>query len=89
MLLNIPAFAKRKITINSGTGEPFVTENGGGFYGELVNELFSRLNIDAKVIPLPSARSMLNVNQGIDNVVIVSTKRMEQHYKIVSEYLEK
>jgi len=68
------ALANQKLTLNSGTAEPFVTPNGGGFYGVLTREIFSRLNIDATVVPLPSGRSLINANRGIDDGVIARTK---------------
>ncbi|MDH5518366.1 MAG: transporter substrate-binding domain-containing protein [Gammaproteobacteria bacterium] len=74
------AQAGTKLTLNSGTAEPFITEDGGGFYGEVVKEIFSRLDIDAKVIRLPSSRSILNANQGIDAGVIARTKGFEKKY---------
>lgn len=81
VLFGMPAaFADTKLRFNSGTLEPFVTADGGGVYGELVKALFSRIDIDAKVIPLVSARSILNVNQGIDDGVIARTKGIEKKY---------
>ena len=73
--------AETKLTLNAGIAEPFVTKDGGGFYGELVKELFSRLDINAKVIKLPSSRSIINANQGIDAGVIARTEGMEKKYK--------
>ena len=82
VLFGMPtAFADTKLTLNTGTLEPFVTAEGGGFYGKLVKELFSRIDIDAKVIPLTSARAILNVNEGIDDGAIARTKGMEKQYK--------
>jgi len=75
------AQAATQLTLNSGTAEPFITKEGGGFYGEIVKELFSRLEIDAKVIRLPSSRSVINANQGIDAGVIARTKGFEKKYK--------
>ena len=82
LLLNIsPLLAETKLTLNSGTAEPFITEDGGGFYGDLVKEIFSRLDIDAKVIRLPSSRSVINANKGIDAGVIARTKGFEKKFK--------
>lgn len=72
--------AESKITLNSGTAEPFINADGSGFYGELVKEIFSRLNIDANVIRIPSARSAINANTGIDDGVIARTKGMDKKY---------
>lgn len=74
------AVSETKLTLNTGTAEPFVTADGGGFYGALVKELFSRININAKVIPLKAARAILNVNRGIDDGAIARTKGMEKNY---------
>ena len=73
--------AATTITLNSGTREPFVTEDGGGFYGALAKELFSRIGTGVKVIPLPSGRSIINANEGIDDGVIGRTPGMDEKYK--------
>jgi len=75
------SFAETKLTLNSGTAEPFITADGGGFYGVLVKEIFSRLDIDAKVLRLPSSRSLINANKGIDAGVIARTKGIEKKFK--------
>lgn len=80
LLLHLSTANSQQLIINSGTAEPFITADGGGFYGELVKEIFSRINIDAKVIRLPSKRSTLNANQGIDDGIIARTKGMEKKY---------
>jgi polar amino acid transport system substrate-binding protein len=74
-------FAGATITLNAGTTEPFITEDGGGFYGVLTREIFARMGMDAKVIRLPSARSIINANEGIDDGVIARTAGMEEKYK--------
>lgn len=73
--------AESKMTLNAGTAEPFINADGSGFYGELVKELFSKLNIEAKVIRLPSSRSIINANTGIDDGVIARTKGFEKKFK--------
>jgi polar amino acid transport system substrate-binding protein len=75
------SLAGTTITLNAGTAEPFISPDGGGFYGELVNELFSRIGLDAKVIRLPSARSIINANKGIDDGVVGRIAGMEKKYK--------
>jgi polar amino acid transport system substrate-binding protein len=75
------SLADTTITLNAGTAEPFITEDGGGFYGVLTREIFSRIGIDAKVIRLPSARSIINANEGIDDGVIARTAGMEEKYE--------
>lgn len=75
------AYAEKTITLNAGTAEPFISSDGGGYYGELTREIFSRIGINAKVIRLPSARSIINANEGIDDGVIARTAGMEEKYK--------
>lgn len=75
-----PSLARTQLTLNSGTAEPFIKADGGGFYGVLVKKVFSELDIDAKVIRLPSSRSIINANKGIDAGVIARTKGMEEKY---------
>jgi polar amino acid transport system substrate-binding protein len=73
--------AATKLTLNAGTAEPFITADGGGFYGVLTKEIFARIGIEAKVIRVPSARSIINANEGIDDGVIARTAGMEEKYK--------
>jgi polar amino acid transport system substrate-binding protein len=81
LLSTTNCFAATTITLNAGTAEPFITADGGGFYGVLTKELFARIGIDAKVIRLPSARSIINANDGIDDGVVGRTAGMEEKYK--------
>lgn len=75
------AYAGTNITLNAGTAEPFIGADGSGYYGELTREIFSRMGIDAKVIRLPSARSIINANEGIDDGVIGRIAGMEKKYQ--------
>ena len=75
------ASADTTITLNAGTVDPLIAADGGGFYGELAKAVFARIDISAKVIRLPSARSIINANEGIDDGVIGRIAGMEQKYK--------
>jgi polar amino acid transport system substrate-binding protein len=74
-------YAETEIIINTGSGQPFISPGGNGFYNEIVKEIFLRLNLKANVIALPAARSILNANQGIDDGVIARIEGMENKYK--------
>ena len=74
------AFAENKITINTGTLKPLFSAEGNSFYNKLIKEAFSRLNLNSKVIYLPSERAMRNVNQGIDDGTIARVKGIEKKY---------
>lgn len=72
--------AASKLVINTGSQEPYITANGGGFYGQIVKEIFKRLGIEAKTISLPSQRSLINANNGIDDGNIARIKGLEKKY---------
>ncbi|VAW67823.1 hypothetical protein MNBD_GAMMA08-2397, partial [hydrothermal vent metagenome] len=71
LILNafIPALshAESIISITSGRGEPFVNSQQNGFYDQIVKQMFQRINVKAKTISLPSERSLINANTGIDD----------------------
>ena len=74
------AFAENEITINTGTLKPLFSADGSSFYNKLIKEAFTRLNLNSKVIYLPSERAMRNVNQGIDDGPIARIKGIEKKY---------
>jgi len=76
----IPGFASNKIVINTGNSEPYITEEGGGFYGLITKEIFRRMGIEAKVICVPSERSLINANNGIEDGVIARIEGLEKTY---------
>lgn len=71
---------KRKLVINSGGNEPFVSSDGTGFYTLIVNEVFSRLGIDVEFIPLPNQRALINANDGIDDGNMARIEGIEKKY---------
>lgn len=68
---------EKVLVINSGSSAPLIINHNTGFYPRLVEALFERLNIKARTTHSPSARSLLNANQGIDDGVIGRIKGLD------------
>lgn len=75
---SVSASDKKNLIINSGSSAPLISNNGEGFYPQLVTAIFDRLNIKAQTTRLPSARSLKNANQGIDDGVIGRIKGLDK-----------
>jgi len=71
---------KRKLVINSGGNEPYVSSDGTGFYRLIVNEIFSRLDIDVEFVPLPNQRSLISANDGVDDGNMARIEGLEKKY---------
>lgn len=81
LLLPSVVSAASPITINSGRGEPFVSARHNGFYDLIVRQMFARIGLRAKTIELPSERSLINANTGIDDGNIARIKGISKKYK--------
>lgn len=82
MFIDLPvAVAEKRITINTGTLKPLFNANGKGFYNKLIKEAFSRIDINADVIYLTSARAMRNVNKGLDDGTMLRIKGLDKKLK--------
>jgi len=73
--------AETTLSITSGRGEPFVNTEHNGFYDLIVKNMFQRINVDAKTVLLPSERSLINANAGINDGNIARIKGLEKKYK--------
>ncbi|GMR07553.1 MAG: transporter substrate-binding domain-containing protein [Gammaproteobacteria bacterium] len=72
--------AENKLVINTGNHEPYISGNGGGFYGRITKEVFRRLGIEADLISVPSQRSLVNANAGIDDGNMARIKGIEKRF---------
>jgi len=70
--------AKNDFIINSGSSSPLTVDDNHGFYPDLVNEIFTRLNIPVFIRHTQSASSLKSVNQGRDDGVIARVKGIEK-----------
>lgn len=73
--------AATELTITSGRGEPFVNSAHNGFYDLIVKNMFQRINVEAKTVLLPSERSLINANTGVNDGNIARIKGIEKKYK--------
>lgn len=78
--LSLAHGSNSKIVINSGAYAPLISADGKGFYNRLVNEIFRRLNIDVQCVQLPTERSLINANRGIDDGIIARIAGLEKKY---------
>jgi polar amino acid transport system substrate-binding protein len=69
---------KNSLIINSGSSSPLTIDDNYGFYPDLVNEIFTRLNVPIFIRHTQSSSSLKNVNQGRDDGVIVRIKGLEK-----------
>jgi len=74
------ATTQTELTINTDRDNPYVTPSHNGFYDLLVREMFKRININAHVVLLPSARALINANKGIDDGDIARIKGIEKKF---------
>ena len=80
-LLSPQIYADTTLNITSGRSEPFSNTENTGFYDLIVKSMFQRIGIEAKVVSLPSERSLINANTGQDDGNIARIKGLEKKYK--------
>lgn len=81
--------AAEKLVLNCGNSNPYITADGGGFYGLVVQEVFRRLGLEAETVRLPSERALLNANDGIEDGNIARIKGLEKKYPNLMRVPEK
>ena len=69
------------LSITSGRAEPFVKPDHSGFYDLIVKQMFERVGLQAKTVVLPSERSLVNADKGVDDGNIARIKGIEKKYK--------
>ena len=76
-----PVSANEIITLNTGIREPFTNSKRSGFVDLLVQEIFRRIDIDAKVIVYQNAaKALANANLGIDDGAALRIKGLEKKF---------
>ncbi|MES9870544.1 MAG: hypothetical protein ABW149_12725 [Sedimenticola sp.] len=69
------------LILNTGTRNPYTTEDHRGFLDQLIGELFRRVDLQAEVLVYDaSARALANANNGIDAGVAMRIKGLERKY---------
>ena len=80
LIISSLSYAGTTLTITSGRGEPFVNPENNGFYDLIVKNMFQSINVKAKTVLLPSQRSLINANQGVDDGNIARIKGLEKKF---------
>ncbi len=76
-----PAYAAEKLVFNTGTRDPFTTNDKGGFIDLIIKETFRRIGVDAEVIVYQnSAKSLVNANDGIDDGAALRIEGLEKKF---------
>lgn len=84
------AYAAQKLVLNTGTRDPFTTENQQGFLDQLIRETFKRIGIDAEIIVYDaSARALNHANQGIDDGATLRVKGIDKKFSNLIRVPEK
>jgi polar amino acid transport system substrate-binding protein len=91
LIIFIPSLslATTPLIITSGRGEPFVNAQQTGFYDLIVKHMFQRINITATTVLLPSQRSLINANTGINDGNIARIKGLEKKFPNLAMVPEK
>lgn len=77
------------IRVNTTSGPPLATPTQDGFQDLIAKEVFRRVGQDAEIHILPGERSLINLNQGIDDVTFVRIKGLERVYPNIRMVPEK
>jgi len=72
--------ASEKLVINCGNSSPYITPDGRGFYADVIEEAFRRIDIEAELIYVVAARALINANQGIEDGNIARLAGMEKKF---------
>jgi polar amino acid transport system substrate-binding protein len=81
-LLHVLAAMAHGQTLALNTDEVFPrsTPEGTGFEDLILKEAFRRMDLDIRIIPLPSERALINVNDGIDDGTFARIAGLEEKY---------
>ena len=74
------AVSGQKLVLNFGNASPYITPEGKGFYADIAAEAFRRIDIEAEVIYIVSAQSLINANQGIEDGNMARIAGMEKKF---------
>lgn len=70
-----------KLVLNTGTRDPFTTEDKNGFLDLLIKEVFQRIGIEAEIIVYQaSARALSNADEGVDDGATLRVKGIEKKF---------
>lgn len=81
--------AADSLSVNTTSSAPLATPRQDGYQDRLAIEIFRRLGKKITIQILPGERSLINLNQGIDDVTFVRIKGMRKIYPNVRIVPEK
>lgn len=82
LFLGATVKAEEALVINSAAQPPMVNEEHTGFLDELTKEIFRRLGRGVEVVVMnANARTLINVNKGIDDGNLVRIKGIDKIFK--------
>ncbi|MDK9716288.1 MAG: transporter substrate-binding domain-containing protein [Trichlorobacter sp.] len=67
LLLAAPLYAGQTLVLGTADRPPLSTEDQKGFSDQVIREACKRLGIEVQIVPLASARTLSNVEQGLDD----------------------
>ena len=73
--------AENVLSINTADQPPYSTIVNTGIYDRIVTAMFARINVDIQINHLPSARSIENVDLGIDDGEYARIKNISDYFK--------
>lgn len=88
--LSVEGPCKRLFSINTADKPPYSTPQNTGVYDQIISHIFKALEIQIQINHLPSARSIENVDIGLDDAEYARIKGLSQNHKnirIVDEKL--
>lgn len=80
LLLVTPLYAGQTLVLSTADSPPLSTQDQNGFSDRVIREACKRLGVDVRIIPLSSARSLINAEQSIDDGNFLRIKGVEKKF---------
>lgn len=73
-------YGQELLRVNTTSAPPLANDEQTGFHDLLTIEVFRRIGMDADIVWLPGERSLINLNNGIDDATVVRIAGLEGKY---------
>ncbi len=80
LALLAPAAYAESLVLNTANTYPRTAPDGSGFQDLIIKEAFRRIGVAVRIVQLPSERSLLNADAGIDDGVFVRVEGLSSRY---------
>lgn len=74
------ARAVEELVLAKWAEPPLASADGKGFLDQIINEVFSRIDIKVRLIKLPAERALINANNGIEDGDALRVEGLEKIY---------